>query len=88
MNNYNLPDFCFANDNIYTDRINLIKYGESGYYPTGYTGDAMEYNKLIGVEEYVSEAMVCGSMFGWDVPGADPEFFRKIYENKKNKTIK
>lgn len=75
-NKYNLPDFCFAQYNLEPEKIILLKYGESGYYNTDYTGDAMEYNRQIGVTEAQMRAMVCGSMFGWDVPGANPEFYK------------
>lgn len=29
------------------------------------------------VNEYQAEAMLAGSMFGWHVPGADPDTYRK-----------
>lgn len=77
-NNYNLPDFCFINDILDENKILMVKYGVSGYYNTEYTGDAMFYNKQLGVTKYEMEAMKAGSMFGWDVPGANPE----IYKNR------
>ena len=77
-NNYNLPDFCFANDIVEGDKIIILKYGESGYYPSNYIGDAMEHNDKIGVTKYQMEAMRVGSMFGWDVPGANPEFQEEL----------
>lgn len=83
-NKYNLPDFCFSNDNVYTDKIIIVKYGEKGYYKTDFTGDSMEYNKKIGVSEAVRMAMVCGSMFGWDVPGVNP----KVYDERLKRTQK
>ena len=82
-NNYNLPDFCFANDNLDESKIIILKYGESGYYPTEYTGDAMVYNGQIGVTKYEMEAMSAGSMFGWDVPLANPEKWKEIYSKKE-----
>lgn len=41
----------------------------------------MEYNKKIGVSEAVRMAMVCVSMFGWDVTGVNP----KVYEERLNR---
>ena len=75
-NKYNLPDYCFAPDMMDENKIIIIKYGESGYYPTEYTGNAMEYNEKIGVTREQVEAMKVGSMFGWDVPGVNPEFYK------------
>ena len=82
-NSFNLPDFCFANDNLNEAKIIIIKYGESGYYPTEYSGDAMEYNEKIGVSKYEMEAMITGSMFGWDVPGANLKLHEKFYNENK-----
>lgn len=77
-NNRNLPDYCFAQDIMNEEEIIIIKSNEEGcYHPTGEKGDAMEYNKAIGVTENQMRAMIVGSMFGWNVPGANPEHYEK-----------
>ena len=55
----------------------VIKRGESGYYPLpeGYTVD--EINKLYDASPAEVEAMLAGSMFGWDCPGADPDSYKR-----------
>lgn len=82
-NKYNLPDLCFAENITEPGKIVVIKYGESGYYDSEYTGDCMELNEGIGVTEEQMRAMVAGSMFGWDVPGANPEFYTKLKSKSK-----
>ena len=77
-NKYNLPCFCFAEYELEPGKIIMLKYGMSGYCETEYTGDPMDYNKAINVTESQMKAMVCGSMFGWDVPGANPEFYEEL----------
>lgn len=73
-----LPDQCFSFLESTGEIIRITK-GEKGYIPTGkYTEngnprdgvDAL--NKTISVSRAQEAAMVIGSMFGWDKPGADP----------------
>lgn len=79
-NNINLPDYCFAQNVLNKGEIIIIKSNEEDcYHPTGKTGNAMEYNKAIGVTKNQMKAMIVGSMYGWDVPGANPMF----YENNR-----
>ena len=73
-----LPDHCFSFLES-TGEIIRIDKGERGYTPTGKfaeSGTPREgvnaLNKAIGVTRAQEEAMVVGSMFGWDKPGADP----------------
>ena len=82
-NKYNLPDFCFANDVLDEEKIIIIKYGEMGYYNNNCRGNAMDYNEKIGVTRAEMEAMKAGSMFGWDVPAANPEVQEKIFNRNK-----
>lgn len=67
-----LPDTCFAILPSSGEVIG-IKAGEMGYVavtqPNGFTLE--ELNP--GLTPQQVEAMVAGSMFGWHVPGADPE---------------
>lgn len=60
------------------ERIGLVRFGESGYYPTEYDQDDFpaaaiaHLNVRLGVPADVAVSMFYGSMFGWHVPGAAP----------------
>lgn len=72
-----LPLICASRDLVTGDAI-AIKRGESGYYPFVNRIDPNAYNQLRGITPAQREAMVAGSMFGWDVPGA----FQATYANR------
>ena len=42
----------------------------------------MKFNEALGVSREEAEAMKVGSMYGWDVPGANPEFYKGKFETK------
>lgn len=75
-----LPEQCYS---VLPDtgELIIIKKGESGYYRTdidmGGKAEnralADEYNAKLGVSKAQEQAMSAGSMFGWQVPGADPK---------------
>lgn len=78
-----LPSICYAYvpGNPPERAVVIIKRGESGYYPSrvcppaAMTPDEIKalvnsMNEDIKVTSAMSEAMLVGSMFGWDVPGA------------------
>lgn len=74
-----LPDKCFSYLETSGEMIVITK-GEKGYTPTGiYPQDASPkegiaaVNEANGVTRAQEAAMVSGSMFGWQVPGADPK---------------
>lgn len=83
--NKDIPELCyvFIHSAKPGKRIGIIKRGESGYYPTDFDSPttptelaimAVEhFNKKLGVSPAHAEAMHVGSMFGWHVPGAQPE---------------
>lgn len=66
-----LPTMC-ASINATTGETILIKRGVAGFYP--FPGkDAERFNARHGVTKAQRLAMEIGSMFGWEVPGADPD---------------
>ena len=74
-----LPDKCFSYLES-TGEMIVITNGEKGYIPTGASGENMPpreavdaANNTIGVTKAQEAAMVAGSMFGSQVPNADPK---------------
>lgn len=79
-----LPSFCytFIRTNPPGERIGLIKRGQTGYYKTDFDfpltpADAAadlvsRLNKKMQITEEQVSAMEAGSLFGFDVPGANP----------------
>ena len=76
-----LPETCYGVDKTSRELI-IIKRNEMGYYKTAWApfdsvkeaqAIANEYNGKMGVTRAQAAAMSIGSMFGWDVPGADPD---------------
>ena len=74
-----LPERCYSILTETGEPIILVK-GEYGYYRSDVQciskADAREFvnerNAALGVSRAQESAMQVGSMFGWDVPGADP----------------
>ena len=77
-----LPEVCYSILPSTGDVI-IIKHGESGYYRCEYSTEDKAFNRefandrnaKLGVSKAQVEAMLAGSMYGWDVPAADPESY-------------
>ena len=76
---HSLPDICYSTLPTSGELI-LIKPNETGYYPSDMsTPDPAANRKIadvknnkLGVTRAQEEAMLAGSMFGWDTPAAKP----------------
>jgi len=77
-----LPDACYSVSD-YSGNVILIKKGETGYYSTPYSDAdraknrdiADHLNSQIGVTWAQAQAMKAGSLFGWNIPAVDPDFW-------------
>ena len=81
MYRHELPETCLSVIAT-TGQLIIIKKGERGYYPSEWdTGDKAQnreiadfHNGKRGITAFQESAMVAGSMFGWTVPGANPQW--------------
>lgn len=72
-----LPRYCYGFIPTSKEEIR-IDIAECGYTPVGKDGNmkhVLEMNRELGVTRQQMEAMKVGSLFGWDVPGADPKSY-------------
>ena len=77
-----LPEVCYSILPS-TDDVIIIKHGESGYYRCEYSTEDKAFNREfandrnanLGVSKAQVEAMLAGSMYGWDMPAADPKSY-------------
>lgn len=70
-----LPRFCYSYLPT-VQELARIDFGESGYLPLGeeYDGlSASELNKGLGITPAQEQALKSGSMYGWNVPAANPK---------------
>lgn len=63
-----IPKYCYATHPSGDLNIKIVA-GEKGYYPAPYVEDVEEENKKLGVTQEVADAMIEGSMFGWEIHG-------------------
>tara|TARA_R100000152_G_C6665477_1_gene103206 strand:- start:113 stop:418 length:306 start_codon:yes stop_codon:yes gene_type:complete len=72
-----LPSWCFVK-NYSDNKLTVVKRNEMGHNPFFGMLISIEKindaNEMIGVTPEQSQAMQVGSMFGWHVPGADPNY--------------
>lgn len=69
-----LPPVAFAAHPISGEPI-MICRRTNGYYVVSTHLAVDELNRAFGVSEAEARAILSGSMFGWDLPGADPAFY-------------
>lgn len=73
-----LPEKCYS-VTADTDMMIIIVKGEAGHYIAGKNPKdtsregADAENKAMGITKAQESAMIAGSMFGWEVPAADPQ---------------
>lgn len=77
--NPNLPELCYAIHPSNDRMVTILKNGESGYWEyaelSADRAKAMvdRRNEALGVTPATREAMQAGSLFGWNLPIADPK---------------
>lgn len=82
MRRNELPDSCLSTLPS-SGQLIILKRGERGYYASDWdTGNreenqniAREHNRRRGISDIQEAAMSAGSMFGWNLPGADPQWY-------------
>jgi hypothetical protein len=81
MNTEKLPELCLSIEPGNPCHVTLLKRGEVGYWDRGVfptPEDARQHvdetNARLGVTKLQEECMLNGSLFGFDVPAADPDF--------------
>ena len=82
-----LPRYCYGFIPTSKEEIR-IDIAESGYTPVGRDGKmkhVLEMNRELGVTRQQMEAMKVGSMFGWNVPGADPKSYDEYGAPKRTR---
>ena len=77
-----LPETCFSILPS-SGQLIIIRCGERGYYPSEWDAGNREENREIasshnvrrGITDIQEAAMLAGSMFGWNTPGANPQWY-------------
>jgi len=86
-----LPEKCFSITST-ADKIVIITKGEMGHRSAGARAEgvtaregATALNESMGVTRAQEAAMLFGSIYGWDKPGADPKYYDEQGEPIKYK---
>lgn len=66
-----LPEVCYARNPADNTPV-ILKRGVIGYWPARHGVIPEVENERMGVNVAQEEAMMCGSIAGFHVPGADP----------------
>ena len=94
-----LPDWCYVAipSNPPGEKVGRVKWGHTGYWPAPEIAamdddDACRQVRMANAERGVTPlqelCMSNGSLFGWDVPGADPDWVREHLMPFKDETDK
>ena len=95
MRRNELPDFCLSTLPS-SGQLIILRKGERGYYASDWdTGKreenqniAREHNRQRGISDIQEAAMIAGSMFGWNLPGADPQWYRESGSAGKRSVVR
>ncbi len=85
-----LPELAYVDnaDRRYHEdaRVIGLRRGEAGFHPIYVNATADQLNAGEGISAEQREAMLWGSMFGWETPGADPnsEVVKKLARGRVN----
>ena len=82
MRRNELPETCFSILPS-SGQLIIIRCGERGYYPSEWDTGNREENREIasshnvrrGITDIQEAAILAGSMFGWNTPGANPQWY-------------
>ena len=82
MRRNELPETCFSILPS-SGQLIIIRCGERGYYPSEWDTGSREENREIAsshnarrdITDIQEAAMLAGSMFGWNTPGANPQWY-------------
>jgi hypothetical protein len=80
----NLPIACATRHPV-TNAPILIQVGQQGYWPLPDGTDPDKFNKAMNVTPAQLHAMEVGAIFGFDVPGANPDFAKDVIRRGKRR---
>jgi hypothetical protein len=72
-----LPEVCLTRSKL-TGSVIAIRRGELGHYPIDTHVTPEDFNARRGITPDQVQAMENGSVFGWEIPGADPDIVRAL----------